>query len=332
MFERIVVPLDGSRLAEGALRHAIAVALACQAELRLVRVVERQEGERHVPDLLAWQLRLAEARSYLEGVQRWLVEKGLQAEVVTMEGSPARRIVDYTHEQEADLVILSSHGRSGLERWNVSGLVQKVIQDVKTSLFLVPAYQEPVWGEEAIGYRRIMVPLDGSKRAEYTLPLAECLASYWDAELLFVHVMVPPRLFQRLPPAAEETATLQWFVERNQEEAAAYFTELQERLPVRVRSQVRLKVSDDVVSTFYKIVHGEEIDLMLFAAHGQTCSQQRRYGSLVTCCLLYGCAPTIVVQDQPMEQIAASSAEEVLRALETEELRLPKGAVSARYS
>jgi nucleotide-binding universal stress UspA family protein len=323
MFERIVVPLDGSRLAEGALRHAIAVALACQAELRLVRVVERQEGERHVPDLLAWQLRLAEARSYLEGVQRWLVEKGLQAEVVTMEGSPARRIVDYTHEQEADLVILSSHGRSGLERWNVSGLVQKVIQDVKTSLFLVPAYQEPVWGEEAIGYRRIMVPLDGSKRAEYTLPLAECLASYWDAELLFVHVLVPPRLFQRLPPAAGETAALQRIVEHNQEEAAAYFAALQERLPVR--SQVRLHVSEDVVSTFYDVVHWEDIDLMLFAAHGQTCSHKRRYGSLVTCCLLYGCAPTIVVQDQPMEQIAASSAEETLRALEAEELRLPGG-------
>jgi nucleotide-binding universal stress UspA family protein len=324
MFKRLMVPLDGSHLAEGALRHATAIALACQAEIQLIRVVERRGGERRmVPDLLDWQLRMGEARSYLEGIQGRLHEEGVPSEIVLLEGSPARRIIDYTHKHEGDLLILSSHGRSGLERWNVSGLVQKVIQEAKTSLFLVRAYEEPEWGVGPPGYRRIMVPLDGSKRAECTLPLAESLGRYWDAELLLVHVLVEPRMFRHLPPSTEETAYLQWFVERNQAEAQQYFDELRSRLPVR--SQVRLHVGEDVVAAFHDIVHRDAVDLLLLTAHGQGCSPHRRYGSLVTGCLLFGCGPSLIVQDQPKEQIEATGAERVFRALETEEVRLPSG-------
>lgn len=324
MFKRIVVPLDGSRLAEGALNHASAVALACQAELQLIRVVERRGGEgRGVTDLLDWQLRMAEARSYLEAVQNHLHQYGVAADIATLEGPPATRIIDYAHEHEADLLILSSHGRSGLERWNVSGVVQKVIQEAKTSVLLVRAYEEPEWKGMPSGYRRIMVPLDGSKRAECVLPLAEKLAGTWDAELLLVHVLLPPRMFRHLPPSREEKAYLEWFLERNREEALQYFDELQERLPVR--SQVRVRVSDDIVEAFHDVVHRDAVDLLLLTAHGHSCSPHRRYGSLVTGCLLFGCGPSLVVQDQPGEAIEATGAERVIQALETEGIRLPEG-------
>ncbi|MDT8307482.1 MAG: universal stress protein [Anaerolineae bacterium] len=324
MFKRIVVPLDGSRLAEGALNHAVAVALACQAELQLIRVVERRSGEgRGVTDLLDWQLRMAEARSYLEVLANQLQQHGVAAEIAALEGAPATRIIDYTHERDGDLIILSSHGRSGLERWNVSGVVQKVIQEAKTSLLLVRAYEEPEWKGAPTAYRRIMVPLDGSKRAECTLPLAEKLARYWNAELLFVHVLVPPRMFHHLPPSTEEVDYLEWFLERNREEALQYFEALQERLPIR--SQVRVRVNDDVVEAFHDIVHRDAVDLLLLTAHGHSCSPHRRYGSLVTGCLLFGCGPSLVVQDRRPEAIEATGAERVIEAMETEGIRLPEG-------
>ena len=108
-----------------------------------------------------------------------------------------------------------------------------MIQRAGTSVLLVRAWRpeascEPAqWGEQC--YRRILVPLDGSPRAECVLPIATALAERADAFWL-AHVVTRPELFQRLPLTTEDQAFLEQMVTRNRQQAEHYFEQLQARL------------------------------------------------------------------------------------------------------
>ena len=207
MLRRIVVPLDGSTLAESVLPHVTALARPYQAQVLLLHVLEPQRQERSTStDLFDWQMRKAEAQEYLHGVARRLEQNELTTQSVLLEGPPAQRIIDYAHSEDADLLVLSSHGRSGLGEWNISGVVQKVIQEAKTSFLLVRAYEgiDRQFAGLQDGYRRILVPLDGSVRAEYALPLTRAVAEYWNASVFLTHIVSPPVLFSRGPLAPDE--------------------------------------------------------------------------------------------------------------------------------
>ena len=80
------------------------------------------------------------------------------------------------------LIILSSHGQSGLSEWNVSSVVQKIVLRARTSIMIVRAYQRIPPETAGLRYRRILVPLDGSQRAECVLPVAVTLARSHEAK------------------------------------------------------------------------------------------------------------------------------------------------------
>ena len=129
MYKKMLVPLDGSSLAECVLPHVVAVAKALDARVTLLRVLEHAQITDRLQsvDPLGWHIRKAEAEADLEGVRSRLQESGLRAQSVLLEGHAAERIIEYAHENGVDLIILSSHGRSGLSGWNVSSIVFKII-------------------------------------------------------------------------------------------------------------------------------------------------------------------------------------------------------------
>lgn len=324
MFDKILVPLDGSRLAESVLPHVVAVASAFGALVRLLHVLDSSQQGDLPADPLQWHLRKTEAHSYLDETQTCLEEMGLVVESAVEEGPAAQRIVDGARRHQSDLLILSSHGAGGLAQWNVSGVVEKVIQDVATSLLLVRAYQElPGEGVITPGYRRIMLPLDGSTRAEVSLPAAEILARYWDAELLLTHIIPRPRLFRAAPLNSEDRALLGRVVSRQRQEASDYFEKLQARLPVQ--SDVRIVVGGNLSAALEEIVEHDDVDLVLFSAHGHGCSRFQRYGSVVSCSILYGSVPLLIVQDLPAEQVKPTASGQALHDWEDEEIRRPAG-------
>lgn len=325
MFDNILVPLDGSRLAECVLPHVIAVASAFGASVTLLHVLDTNHREDGVTDPIQWQLRKVESQAYIDTVASALEKADLSAERVVVEGPAAQRIRHAVREREIDLLILSSHGQSGLAQWNVSGVVEKVIQNAPTSLLLVRAYQErPGEGALRAGYQRIMLPLDGSKRAECVLTPAEILARHWNSELLLTHVIRQPRLFGTTPVNAEDRALLGQVVSRLREQATHYFQQLQQRLPVQ--TDVRLLLAENIAATLNDLVGHEKVDLVLLSAHGHGCSSFQRYGSLVSCWIFYGSAPLLILQDLPAEQIEATAAERAMHTLEAEEdIRRPSG-------
>jgi nucleotide-binding universal stress UspA family protein len=163
MLENILVPLDGSDLADRALPYATALARASGGTLMLVQAVDamavrpRQAEE---PDLLA---RLQTATSALRA-------GGVQAEPylchLYMEEVGAG-IVRTGRERGADLIVMSTHGRSGLGRWIYGSVADAVLREAEVPVVLIPAACQHRWPTDR--KPRILVPLDGSNLATQAL-------------------------------------------------------------------------------------------------------------------------------------------------------------------
>jgi nucleotide-binding universal stress UspA family protein len=141
MYNRILIPLDGSPLAEQALPHAMAQAERFGAEMILLKVLqplpERAmplSGRRQAEELSA-QL----AREYLERVAAGIRERGILAQVVTVEGQAHPQIVQFAEENEVDLIVMSTRGQSGLSRWLMGGVADRVVRGATVPVLLIRA-------------------------------------------------------------------------------------------------------------------------------------------------------------------------------------------------
>ena len=309
MFDHILVPLDGSPLAECVLPHVVAVARAFGSRVTLLQVLERTQtpSPTRFIDPLGWYITEAESRAYLDGWTARLQEAGLRVESRLLEGQAPERIIEFSHDAGVDLIILSSHGRSGLSGWNVSSIVLKIILRAYIPIMIIRAYQPAAGDLTSLRYRKLVVPLDCSQRAECVLPLATTLANYHESELLVVHVVARPQMPRRTTAAHEDIALAEQLVERNRQEATRYLEHLQTWLDVSV--ETRLLVSDHMPAELHNLVEKEDGDLVVLSAHGYSGGTKWPYGGLVTNFISYGITPLLIVQDLSPEELAQTVAE-----------------------
>jgi nucleotide-binding universal stress UspA family protein len=320
MLEKILIPLDSSSLAECVLPHAISLARIFNAHVTLLHVLEPDRSSTQFIDPLSWYFHKAELETYLNERSHYLQQCGMPVDHELLEGPAATRIIDYADRQETDLMILSSHGKTGLSEWGISSIAQKIIWRANTSVMLVRAYQSSQSDQMIARYQRILVPLDGSQRAECGLAMAVLLARDCQAKLVLAHVVTRPNLFTRFP-AAEDKRVVDQLVERNVEEAAAYLEQLHARLPVE--NETHLLVSDNVIHTLHKIVEQQEIDLVSVSAHGYSSSTQQLYGSVVSNFIFYGSTPLLIKQDLRRQQIGLSQPELAMAEENATSRRIP---------
>jgi nucleotide-binding universal stress UspA family protein len=310
MFEHILIPLDGSGLAECVLPHGLSIARALDARATILQVVEpaKGAGRSKVIDPLEWRYRQAEAKTYLEEVSVRLHAAGLPVEQVLLEGDPAERVIDHSQASRAGLIVLSSHGQSGLSGWNVSSVVQKILARARVSILLIPAYHPASVELSGLRYKRILVPLDGSQRAECVIPVVTALAGKHGSQAVFVHVVRKPELPRRAPPSQEEQALADSLTDHNRREAGRYLQELRTRLSL-AGAEVRLEASDNVSETLQQLALDDDIDLVVLSAHGYSGGTRWSYGSVASSFILYGARPLLIIQDLPAHSIAPSTAE-----------------------
>jgi len=315
MFENLLVPLDGSTLAECVLPHAKALAKQNASQVTLIRVLDRCQlsNDQDSVDPLDWQIRKAEASTYLEQVNAQLAEAGILANTEILEGDAAESIVEYADSSNTSLILLSSHGQSGLTGWNVSSVVQKVIQRARTSILITRAYLPSSSTVEDIHYQRILVPLDGSQRAESILPAAMALARSPDTEVVVAHVLRQPEMPSRTLLTQDDTKLIEHFTERWRSEGEKYLAELKNRQVFNF--ETRLLTSPSVVSALYELIESEAIDLVLFSAHGFTGDAWWPYGSTVISFIAYGTTPLFIFQDLQKNRILPSQAEMTAKEL-----------------
>ncbi|MCX6560204.1 MAG: universal stress protein [Candidatus Aminicenantes bacterium] len=310
MFNCILLPLDRSPLAECVLPHAVAIARAFDGRVMLLHVLERprEERQRRAMDPLTWQVRQAEAKTYLHGLDLRLQAAGLQPETHLLEGSAAEQVVGFSDSRAAKLIILSSHGQSGLSDWGMSSGGQKITLRARTSVMIVRAAQEPVGEVTGLRYQRLLVPLDGTQRAESILPAAAALAQAHGAHILLAHIVQKPSLPRRTLPSREDVELVERLIERNRVEATLYLDQLRSRLAGEVAT--RVLVSDHLSATLHELVEQEGADLVLLSAHGRSRETRGLYGDVISHLIAYGTTPLIILQDRssiPGEAAAGDS-------------------------
>jgi len=312
MFKSILVPLDGSPLAECVLPHVVAVARPFDALVTLVHVCEPQQAPETVQPVNAvdWSIRTTEADAYLEKTAGRLQASDLEVRWRRLEGQPAEQVLAYARGNRVDLILVSSHGRSGLTGWNVSSVVQKIIARARLSLMVVRAYRPTPGDLTALAYSRLLVPLDCSQRSAQAVPLASMLARFHGAELLLAHIVPKPEMPRRRPLNAEELGLIEAITELNRAEAERYLEEVEASVaPEGAAVRTELLVSENTAWSLHRLVDEQGVDLVLMSAHGFSGSTKWPYGSLALNFIAYGSTPLLILQDLSPQQLAPTQAE-----------------------
>lgn len=312
MFDPILVPLDGSQLAECVLPQVVAIARSFDAEITLLRMLEKSQAgaSAQLFDLLNWQIKKTQATLYLEKTKARLQESGIRTQTAVLEGLVAEGITEYAQSCGAKLIILSSHGLSGLTQWGISSTTQKIILSAPTSVLIIRAHQcEPPSGElsETPVYQRILAPLDGSQRAENVLPIIKQLAHYHRSQIHLVQVVQTPEMARQMPLAREDIDLSNRVVARNREEARHYLEQVKSRSYLDgISVQTHLITGDNAAAELHQVVEQEHIDMVTLSAHGYSGNQQWPYGSMVNNFIMYSKVPLLIVQDLPAKQKSIS--------------------------
>ncbi len=215
MFTRILVPLDGSRLAETVLSEAVRLARLHLAELWLLRVAVAHAALRSDP--ADAQLRAVhEAEEYLSTLKDRL-ERDMSLQTAVRYGQAAEEIVDHAAANQVDLILMATHGRTGLAHAILGSVAEQVIRHTPCPILLYraapdqlvpPSRVDPQRRPAAIDppvrpvtLRKILCPVDFAEASEAALGVAGDLAERFQAELIVLHVVYDPvdALVGRLP-------------------------------------------------------------------------------------------------------------------------------------
>lgn len=317
---RIAVCLDGSEVGECILPHALAIGRAVGAPLTLLRVLEGGTPEAAPPDPVGWEIQRREARHYLQrAAARGGGGDAIDTEVI--EGQAAEEICHWGRHHAVGLTALCSHGVSGKTEWSLASTARKLVEGAPGSFLVVPA--AAVAGEPVARYRRLLVPLDGSARAESVLPLARRIADAQDAELVLAHVVPMPELTEVGPFDAEDLDLRERLERRNERVANEYLDRLRAQLS-ESEAAVRALVlrGGDARSRLARLIAEEGVDLVVLSAHGRTARADLSLGSVTAYLLAHSAVPLLIVRPP------SAAAVHRMAPAEGEEARLPSQATT----
>jgi nucleotide-binding universal stress UspA family protein len=189
-YPRIVVLLDGSELGERAIAPAIDLAKAMVAEIILLTVVQPLTPKAD-PFQHALQKEIARTKQYLKTLRSRFLCVQMNGRVETIVGfDVAQSIIRYSKQNEVDLIIMANQGSSGISRRITGNVTEKVLRGAPCNTVFICARAEVVNGP--LAFNRILVPLDGSLRAETALEQAVAIAESLLAELILLHIVARP--------------------------------------------------------------------------------------------------------------------------------------------
>jgi nucleotide-binding universal stress UspA family protein len=143
MYRRILLPLDGSPVAEQAVPHAVAQAVRFEAELVLLRVLPPLPRPPNVPEATMQRTEVATARpahDYLERVAADAAQGNVRAQVVLLTGTPHDQILTYAETNDIDLIVICTRGQSGfLSRWLMGSVSDRVVRGARVPVLVVRA-------------------------------------------------------------------------------------------------------------------------------------------------------------------------------------------------
>ena len=258
--------------------------------LRLMDHVSATARKRFI-DPFDWQGYKMETEAELSFLATRLEELGLQVHQVVLEVRSAELIIDFAHAHDVDLIVVA------LADHDTGDLTNQFVKHTDIPVLITRADGLVRTDPASLTYRRILVPLDGSQRAECVLSLAETLAEGCGAELIVAHVVRRPEIPRRAPLSQEDADLANRLVGRNQQEGQRYLETITSQIKTLVHH--RLLVDDNVADALHDLVKEEAIDLVVVSAHGYSGRPRWPYGSIAGSFIAFGDRPVMVVQDLP---------------------------------
>lgn len=182
MYEKILVPLDGSDLAEQVFPHVAELSKAFNSQVILIGICEPNESE-------FGQVCQSHLYSEAENLQGIMEGSTAKVKTVVIVGKPATEILNYAEENDIGLIVMASHGRSGIMPWSLGSTVNKVLHRVGVPLLIVKVKETPVESDKAELFSRILIPLDGSERSAAVLPYVAEITKKLKSEVFLLHVV-----------------------------------------------------------------------------------------------------------------------------------------------
>lgn len=297
MFKKVVVPLDGSLLAEQALSFLPRFVSPLQTHIDLVCVVQpwvyalgmsEATPISVINDLHEnWQAYLHQQEIFLQGL-------GYTVQSHVLEGDIAAEILALAANKNADLIVMSTHGRSGFRRLALGSVAERVLHNATIPLLLV---REGAALHTTNPIEHLLVPLDGSSFAERSIPLAVELSTQTGATLTMLRVVQDldaqnKQIIFKSEEAAEE-AVNQWKLL-----ATRYLDELAKGIKaegVKVSSMVLSGDPENLIGTIAETLPA---DLIVMSTHGRSGVSRWVYGSVANKVLRTASCPVLLVRNE----------------------------------
>ena len=261
---QVLACLDDDRSCDLVARHALNIAASLGLPVTFAHVMEIGRGSGLPADPVEWHLRLRRCREQLER----LIEEQLAPMPVgrlLLTGSSGKELNGWAHDHAGALLVLAAHSRDSEQITGLGGTAQAVLNSGLASVLLVPP---ATGGASDVGYRRLLVALDGSRRAESILPVAARVARTSGAELTLVHVIANVDTIEAFQEGADELRGRL----RDQNEALAmrYLNGLRIQLGRQGIGARILVESDGDPRRRLRRIAMDRTDLILTTSHGYT--------------------------------------------------------------
>ncbi len=291
----IVVPLDGSELAETALPYAAALAEALHTHLVLITAWEGTESELGAT-FPAMALEIEQSAQnyfaqYLDGV-RARFGRADQTRVVVRAGDAAEEILKAASETGARMLAIATHGRSGVGRWVYGSTAGRLLRSAHVPVLAVGPHARP-GSTGGAAMKHVMVPLDGSPLSEAALPVAHKLAEALGAKLSLVRAV---RWAVQSYPYSLPDAYIPQIDEELESGAKAYLRRMEEGLKGKVDLDAFV-VRGGVADGLLEVVEKQSVDLVVMTTHARAGFARAALGSTADR-MLQGKAPVLLVRPE----------------------------------
>ena len=319
MYSRILTPLDGSEASEHVLPYARALASSLSIPMALLMAIEPDHPtiSQSLNPVLHWHEteshRIGHAEGYLTSVASRLRGAGLSVDTITPRSEPATAVVEEASRDPGTLIAMASHGRSGLARWWMGSVADKVLHMADNPLLLIRSQAHAPSTQES-SPERLIVPVDGSELAEEILPHVVYLSRAMDLPVEVVRVTMSEAEYYQamsmglrvLPPTLP---SFQSFSETMDGEAWQYLADVKDRLTQLGVAIVNARLvqgspADSVVDLATSSGHS----LVAMTTHGRSGVGRMVLGSVTERVVRQSGGPVLLVRAHHSEEIPLTGA------------------------
>ncbi len=309
MFRNVMVPVDGSPFSREAVLQGLRLASLCGATLRLVRVGSSPPFT--VGSDATLGLASAEALHATELSELYAMAAECRAHstikiTASLERGPvADALCGYARRNAVDVIVMRSHARSGLARVWFGSVADSLIRQSGIPVLIVRPPSVATGLENGGGYRRIIVPLDGSVLAEHALPTAVSLARTENATVLLLFVLLPSASAER----NELRSPIGNVSQREVSDVQSYLDNVLLQYGTRVQMTTRIVVaSDDVPSAILRAAEADQADLIAMSSRGRGMMARTIGGSVSDRVMRESAISTLVVHPVMLESARSDRA------------------------